>query len=116
LRPRFTGEQQRRLARHSTDDAEAYQLYLKGRFHWNKLTEEDVAKSTGYFNQALARDPNYALAYVGLADAYGALGQIGCPPKENAAKSKAAVVKALELDERLPEAHTALRGYELFYD
>ncbi len=115
LRPRLTGEQQQRLARHSTKDAEAYRLYLRGRFHWNRLTEEDLVASIDYFKQALARDPNYALAYVGLSDSYGMLGQTYRSQKEVAGNSKDAFEKALALDESLPEAHLARGAYELFF-
>ncbi len=70
LRKQLTGEQQQRLAKRDTDSPEAYQLYLKGRYHWNKRTAADVRKSVVYFQQAIDKDPSYALAYAGLADAY----------------------------------------------
>jgi TolB-like protein len=115
LRFSLTGEEQQRLAKRNTENTEAYQLYLKGRFHWNKFTEEGARKSIDYFNQALAKDPNYALAYVGLSDAYGLLGQVGLPPNEVTPKALEYAEKALALDETLPEAHNARGAYELFY-
>lgn len=106
---------QQRPGRRSTENVEAYQLYLKGRFHWNKFTEEGARKSIEYFSQALAKDPKYALAYVGLSDGYGILGQLGRPPRENAPQAKATAERALELDAMLPEAHLARGAYDLFY-
>jgi eukaryotic-like serine/threonine-protein kinase len=113
LRVDMTGDQQ--PSGRLTRNAAAYQLYLRGRFHWNKFTEEGARKSIEYFNQALALDPGFALAYVGLSDGYGILGQIGRPPRENAPQAKAYAEKALELDATLPEAHFARGAYELFY-
>jgi TolB-like protein/Tfp pilus assembly protein PilF len=116
LRPRFFGEQQQRLARRSTSDPEAYQLYLRARFQLNKLTEEDLRAGIEYLNRAIARDPGFALAYVGLSDTYGLLGQTYVPQQQVAALAKAAFEKALELDDTLPEAHLAHGAYSLFYD
>jgi len=115
LRLKLTGEEQNRLTAHGTRNSEAYQLYLKGRFHWNKFTEEGVRKSLSYFTQALAKDENYALAYVGLSDAYQLLGQIGQRPNEVTPKGLPYVEKALTLDDTLAEAHTARAAYDLFY-
>jgi TolB-like protein/Tfp pilus assembly protein PilF len=116
LRPRFSGEQQQRVARRSTSDPEAYQLYLRARFRLNKLTEEDLRAGIEYLNQAIARDPGFALAYVGLSDTYGMLGQTYVPQQQVAAPGKAAFEKALELDDALPEAHLAHGAWSLFYD
>ena len=94
-----------------TADAEAYQLYLKGRFHWNKRTREDIATSIRYFKEATARDPGYALAYVGLADAYAVSGGYDLSSSREANPlAEAAAKKALELDPLLGEAHAAVAG------
>ncbi len=109
LRLRLTGEEKRRLTRGSTRNAEAYQLYLNGRFHWNKRTEEELNKAIGYFNQSIEKDPNYALAYVGLADAYLVLPEYGSmAPSVAAPRTKEALSKALEIDPDLAEAHASL--------
>jgi TolB-like protein/Tfp pilus assembly protein PilF/predicted Ser/Thr protein kinase len=109
LRLRLTGEEKKRLTRGSTRNAEAYQLYLNGRFHWNKRTEEELNKAIGYFNQSIEKDPNYALAYVGLADAYLVLPEYGSmAPSVAAPRTKEALTKALEIDPDLAEAHASL--------
>jgi eukaryotic-like serine/threonine-protein kinase len=109
LRLRLTGEEKKRLTRGSTRNAEAYQLYLNGRFHWNKRTEEELNKAIGYFNQSIEKDPNYALAYVGLADAYLVLPEYGSmAPSVAAPRTKEALTKALEIDPELAEAHASL--------
>jgi len=92
-------------------DPQAYEAYLKGRFFWNKRTGDDLVKAVEYFNQAIARDPNYAQAYSGLADTYALLGdwEYGVlAPREAFPRAKAAAVRALELDNTLSEAHTSL--------
>jgi DNA-binding winged helix-turn-helix (wHTH) protein/TolB-like protein/Tfp pilus assembly protein PilF len=103
------GDDKVRLTRHQTENVEAYQLYTRGRFHVYKLTAQDVEKGIGYFQQAIALDQRYALAYAGLADAYRSLA-LGSemPPMEFLPKSKTAGLKAIELDDSLSEAHTAL--------
>ena len=109
LRLRLSGTEQQQLARRDTANPEAYQLYLKGRFYWNKRTGEALKKSIEYFNQASEKDPNYALAYAGLADAYILLPTYSAgAPQDIFPKAKAAAKKALELDETLAEAHTSL--------
>jgi serine/threonine-protein kinase len=116
LRKQLTGEQQQRLARHDTVSPEAYQLYLKGRYHWNKRTAADVRKSVAYFQQAIDKDPSYALAYAGLADACILIPSYNSPtdaypndsPDDAYPKARAAAMKALEIDETLAEAHAAL--------
>ena len=95
------------LAKHYTENNEAYQLYLKGRFYWNKRTGEALKKATDYFNQAIQKDPGFALAFAGLADCY-LLPTNPQPPIEKMPKAKAAALRALELDETLAEAHTSL--------
>jgi eukaryotic-like serine/threonine-protein kinase len=97
-----------------TNDLEAYQLYLKGRFHWNKRTAEGMRAAIGYFQEAIAMDPAYALAYAGLADAYSLASFLGVfPPAEVMPKAKVAATKALELNNRLAEAEVSL-GYASF--
>jgi serine/threonine protein kinase/tetratricopeptide (TPR) repeat protein len=109
LRLRLSGKEKRRLTKDSTRNAEAYQLYLNGRFHWNKRTEEELNKAIEYFKQSIERDPNYALAYVGLADSYILMAEYTfLPAKEAYPKARQAAMKALEVDERLAEAHTSL--------
>jgi serine/threonine-protein kinase len=115
LRLKLTGEEKKRLAGRDTNNAEAYQLYLLGRFHWSKFTEEGIRKSIDSFNQALAKDPNYALAYHGLSDAYAVLGQIGFRPNDVLPKSLVYADKALAADPTLPEAHLSRGAYELWY-
>jgi serine/threonine protein kinase/tetratricopeptide (TPR) repeat protein len=109
LRLRLTRSEKKRLARRHTDNAEAYQLYLKGRYHWNRWTHEGFNKGIEYFQQAVEEDPSYALAYSGVADSYVLLGWNSyMAPKYAFPKAKAAAIKALQLDESLAEAHTSL--------
>ncbi len=118
LRMRLTGEEKERLGRRSTENTEAYQLYLKGRYYWNKRTEEGFRRGIGYFNQALEKDPNYALAYAGLAYSYNLMGHelySVLAPREAYPKARAAATKALELDETLAEAHAVLADTKLRY-
>lgn len=111
LQAKLTGSEQHVIAARPTANTEAHQLYLKGRFFWNKRTGSDLRKSIGYFEQAIAADPNYALAYAGLADAYGLLpGYSAGTPRDCYPKAKAMAKKALELDDTLAEAHTTLAG------
>lgn len=116
LQLKLSGESEQKLAKKSTDNNEAYQLYLKGRFHWNKRTGEDFEKAIVFFKQAIEKDPNYALAYSGLADTYTLFPEyVGSRPKEYLPQAKQAALKALELDPNLAEAHASL-GRALFYD
>ena len=110
LRLRLTGEQTKQLAKHYTENREAYELYLKAQlFHQKEFSREDYQKSLQYFQQAIDKDPNYALAYVGLAGLYQSMSFEGLIlPKEANQKSQAAVRKALEIDNTLPEAQSAL--------
>ena len=109
LRLHLTPAQKKRLAGRHTESAEAYQLYLKGRYYWNKWTEEGFDKGIEYFQQAVEKDPSYALAYSGLADSYVLLGWNSyLPAKDAFPKAKAAAMKALRFDENLAEAHTSL--------
>ncbi len=106
MRLKVSGEE-KALARNYTESSEAYQLYLKGRFYWNKRTGEALKKSIEYFNQSIEKDPSFALAYAGLADGYLVPGN-PLPPKQRMPKAKVAAMRALELDETLAEAHTSL--------
>jgi serine/threonine protein kinase/tetratricopeptide (TPR) repeat protein len=116
LRVQLNGEEKQRLTRAATGDTEAYQLYLQGRYHWNKRTLEDLEQSIDYFQQAIQKDPRYALAYAGQADAYALIADFNVlPAKEVLPKVKAAAGKALELDPSLAEAHTSL-AWAQFHD
>lgn len=109
LQLKLSGEDQQRVSKRFTDDAEAYKLYLKGRFYWSKRTEDGLTKGIEYFNQAIERDPSYALAYAGLADCYAILVELeASAPTELYPKVKAAAQRALEIDDSLAEAHTSL--------
>jgi tetratricopeptide (TPR) repeat protein len=110
LRAKLSGTEQNQVAKNYTTNTDAYQLYLKGRFYWNKRTEADIKRSIEYFNQAIALDPAYALAYAGLADAYGVLPSYTSdpPPGETYPKARTAALKALEIDAELAEPHAAL--------
>ena len=118
LRVRLTQEEKTRLAKSPATNPEAYQLYLKGRYHANQTTAAEVKKGIAYFQQAIDKDPGYALAYAGLADSYTVLGggYMYVPPSDSFPKAKAAARKALELDDTLAEAHAALAYAVLFAD
>jgi len=118
LRVRLTSEEKTRLDMRYAPNADAYQLYLKGRYLANRLTAEELKKSLEYFQQAIDKDPGYAMAYVGLADSYNWLGGglNYLSPSETLPKAKAAARKALELDDALGEAHAVLAYAEWFYD
>jgi len=109
VRAALTPEERSHLARRPTDSPEAYQLYLQGRYSWNQRTPRGVKKSIDFFQRAVEKDPNFALAYAGLADAYNFSNILGVlAPKESSPQAEAAAVKALVLDPQLGEAHTAL--------
>jgi DNA-binding winged helix-turn-helix (wHTH) protein/TolB-like protein/TolA-binding protein len=111
LLPTLTGTQKEQLSKHYTEDTEAYQSYIEGRYYWNKRTSEGVKKAIGYFEDAIIKDSNYALAYAGLADSYATLRLFQeAAPQDTKAKARSAALKALELDDELAEAHAAL-GY-----
>jgi len=114
LKLRLSGEDRNKLTARTPENWEAYDLYLRGRYYWNKFTDDGMQKAIGYFQQAIDKDPNYALAYAGLADAYHEL--YGHPPREVMPKSKAAAMKALELDEYVAEAHAALGWVKWAYE
>src|SRR5438105_11886622 len=108
LQAKLTGSEQTLIAKTPTANSEAYELYLKGRFFWNKRTGADLRKAIDYFNQAIAKDPNYALAYSGLADSYALLSVFGAAaPQDSIPQARVAAKKALELDNTLAEAHAS---------
>jgi serine/threonine protein kinase/tetratricopeptide (TPR) repeat protein len=117
LRLQLTRAEKKRLTRRHTQDAEAYRLYLKGRHHWNQWTEEGFYKAIEYFQQAVAKDPSYALAYTGLAESYVLLGWNSyLPPKDAFPEGKVAAMTALKLDPDLGEAHTPLAAVLWLHD
>ncbi|MCA1849580.1 MAG: tetratricopeptide repeat protein, partial [Acidobacteria bacterium] len=111
LRLRLSGEEQGRLTKRYTENAEAYQLYLKGRHHWNKRTVEALGKGIECFRQAIELDPDYALAHAGISDCYAFLGDVGLtaiPSREAFSKAREAAREALEIDGELAEAYNSL--------
>lgn len=117
LKLRLTREQKRRLTKRYTEDIEAYHLYLKGRYCWNKRTGEALTMAIEFFAQAIAKDPDYALAYVGLGDSYAILPfYSNIPPGPAFGEAKEATDKALELDDDLAEAHAALAYIKEYYE
>jgi serine/threonine-protein kinase len=116
LRLRLNGSERRRLARNYTKDPEAYKLYIQGHYLWSRFTADGVRKSIPYYEQAIDKDPSYALAYSALADAYVVLGITASPPREVFPKARAAAVRALDLDESLGAAHISFGAYKLFYE
>jgi len=116
LRLQMTGADKQRLNRRPTADPVAFQLYLQGRYQWNKRTLEGLQQSIDYFQQAIQKDSQYALAFAGQADAYALLADFNVlPAREVLPKVRAAAEKALELDDTLAEAHTSL-GWARFHD
>ena len=117
LRLRLTAQDEKRLAKRYTENVEAYQDYLEGRYQWDKKTEEGFKKGVEYFQQAIAKDPKYALAYAGLADCYTGLAGFGfVPAKEGYPKALEEALKALEIDDKLAEAHASLAFIKSNYD
>jgi eukaryotic-like serine/threonine-protein kinase len=117
LRLKLTRAEKKRLTKRQTDDAEAYRLYLKGRHHWNRWTEDGFCKAIEYFQQAIEKDPSYALAHAGVADAYVLLGWNSyLAPKEAFPKGRFAAMKALRLDPDLGEAHAPLAAVLWLHD
>jgi len=117
LRPRLSGAEQSRMEKQYTANPEAFQLYLKGRFYWNKRTPADFRKAIPFFQQAIEKDPNYAMAYSGLADTFALMTTYaGGEPKELMPKAKEAALKALALDDKFAEAHASLGFIVGYYD
>jgi TolB-like protein/Tfp pilus assembly protein PilF len=117
LRLRLSGEDEEKLAKRYTKDADAYQLYLKGRYYWNKRNEEGFRNGIDYFRRAEEKDPTFALAFSGLADSYALLCDIGVVrPVDEMPKAKAAAQKAVDADPELAEAYTSRAFVRLAYD
>src|SRR5437764_10610024 len=117
LVPQLTGDERRRLAKRGTDNSEAFESYLRGRYHWSTFTEEGFARALTCYHQAIALDPGYALAYAGIADYYNFLGVYGVLPfVECSAAAKEAATKAVALDGALAEAYSALGFAVLCHD
>jgi eukaryotic-like serine/threonine-protein kinase len=116
LRSKLSTSERQQVTKQGTQNPEAYELYLQGRYYWNKQTVPDITTAISYFNQAIAKDPGYALAYSGLDDAYGDLAPRGGNPTETYPKSNAAARKAVELDPTLARPHAVLASTEMEYD
>ena len=121
LQAKLTGSEKQMIAAQPTSDTAAYELYLKGRFFWNKRTGADLKRAIDYFNQAIAKDPNYALAYAGLADSYTLLSVFSAAsPQDSIPQARVAAKKALDLDNTLAEAHASsgriLSGYDYDFE
>ncbi len=116
LKPKISDAEETRVTKTYTANSEAYQLYLKGNFHLSKYTEDGAKKGIEYFEQAIAVDPNYALAYHGIANAYDFENGFYIPPKEAAPRAKAAALKALAIDDSLAETHFLLGKILFWYD
>ncbi len=117
LQAKLTGSEKRAIAAQPTENTEAHEFYLKGRFFWNKRTANDLKTAITYFQKAIDKDPNYALPYAGLGDSYALLSAFGAgSPEESLPAAEAAAKKALELDDTLAEAHTSLALVLLAYD
>ncbi len=114
---KLTGEEQSRITRHYTENVEAYQLYLKGRYFQDKRTADGLAKSLDYFQQAIEKDPNYALAFAGLADSYVVLAtRSDMRPRDSSRQAKMTAMRALEIDNMMAEAHASLANVRYWYD
>ena len=116
LRSKLRSSDRQQVTKQGTQNPEAYEVYLKGRYSWNKRTGPELEKAISYFNQAITKDPGYALAYSGLADAYNVLPNYGGIPSETYPRSNAAARKALELDGSLAHPHAVLGSDEMEYD
>lgn len=109
LRAKLTGPERQKVAKNYAENTEAYQLYLRGRYHWNRRTPDDISRSVDYFQQAIDKDPSYALAYAALAEAYILTANYRIErPDEAYPKARAAAEKAIEIDGTLAEPHNAL--------
>jgi serine/threonine-protein kinase len=117
LRVRLTGAEKKKLRRRSTDNTEAYQLYLKGRYQWNKRTEDGIRRGMAFFREAIEIDPTFASAYAGLADCFITLTtNIPLPPHETMPKAKAAAMKAIEIDDTLADAWASLGAVRWWFE
>jgi serine/threonine protein kinase/Tfp pilus assembly protein PilF len=113
---KLSGEEQRKLTKHETENPEAYQACLRGRYHLDRRTPAEVETGRSYYKQAISIDPNYALAYAGLAESYILLGGLERNPNDEVPLAKKAVTRALELDSSLAEAHATLAAIKHLYD
>jgi serine/threonine-protein kinase len=117
LRVRLTGAEKKKLRKKTTENSEAYQLYLKGRYHWNKRTEESLRKGISFFRDAIEADPSFASAHAGLADSFITLAtNVPLPPKEAMPKAKAAAMRAIEIDDGLAQAWASLAAIRWWYE
>jgi serine/threonine-protein kinase len=117
LKVRLLGEERAKLVKRGTANQEAYMLYLKGRYFWNRRYEGGLQKAIEHFQQAIEKDPGFALAYSGLADCFGVLGTYGfLPPKEAFTRARKAAERALEIDNSLAEAVTSLSFINMYFD
>jgi len=116
LKVKLNSEQRRGLAKHYTDNTEAYELYLRGRYFWNQRSLPGMKKGIEYFVQAIRRDARYALAYAGMADCYLMLSVYQLPPREFVPKARMQITRALEYDDQLAEAHASFGSLSFWYD
>ena len=117
LRVRLTGAEKKKLRKRTTENSEAYQLYLKGRYHWNKRTGDGLRKGIAFFREAIESDPSFASAYAGMADCFITLGtNIPLPPRETMPKAKAAAMKAIEIDDALAEPWASLGAVRWWFE
>ena len=116
LKFKLTRGERIRLYKQPTDNIEAYNLYLRGRYFWNKYSKDWVLKAIEAFQQAIAIDSNYALAHCGMADAYFRLSNVHFPPREVLPKAKESALRAIEIDDNLAEAHSSLGLIKVYYD
>jgi TolB-like protein/Flp pilus assembly protein TadD len=117
LKVKLLGREKAKLVKRYTENIEAYNLYLMGRYNWSKRTEEGIEKAFEYYNRAIEKDPLYAIAYTGISDSYNMLGFTGLlPSREAFTRAKAAAKKALEIDDSLAEAHSSLAFALVCYD
>ena len=116
LRSKLSRAEKQQVTKQGTQNPEAYQHYVKGRYYWNKRTSADLRAAISYFNQAIDKDPGYALAYSGMADAYGVLTNYGSDPNDVTPKASAAAERALELDPTLARPHAVLGYNKMLYD
>ncbi|HUR83025.1 MAG TPA: protein kinase [Thermoanaerobaculia bacterium] len=117
LRVRLTGAEKKKLRKRTTENTEAYQLYLKGRYHWNKRTGDGLRKGVAFFREAIESDPSFASAYAGMADCFITLGtNIPLPPRETMPKAKAAAMKAIEIDDALAEPWASLGAVRWWFE
>ncbi len=117
LRPKLTGADKKKLRQRTTENSEAYQLYLKGRYHWNKRTEDGLRRGVQFFREAIESDPSFAMAYAGMADCFITMAtNIPLPPRETMPKAKAAAMRAIELDGGLAEAWASLGAVRWWFE